>query len=111
MRVDPVSDLSGNPHDRGLPPSALPLRWQHVFVGMFVVLLIITALFLFTEHWRRASFLFGASLFYLASARMLCDSRVLGVLAVRSRRFDVIFNLCVGGLMMFMAASIDSLGS
>ncbi|MBV7282827.1 DUF3017 domain-containing protein [Corynebacterium sp. TAE3-ERU30] len=110
-RVDPIADLSGNPHDRALPPSPLPLRLQRALMGVFVLGLIVAAVFLFSDHWRRATFVFGASLVLLSGIRYVCDSHVLGVLAVRSRRFDVAFTAVVGGLMMYISASIDALGS
>ncbi|WKD61875.1 hypothetical protein CCICO_09335 [Corynebacterium ciconiae DSM 44920] len=110
-RVDPISDLSGNPHDRALPPSVLPIRLQQALMGLFCVGLVVATVFLFSDHWRRATFIFGASLVYLAAVRYVCDSRVLGVLAVRSRRFDVAFTAIIGGVMMYISASIDALGS
>lgn len=64
-----------------------------------------------TEHWRRATFTLGVSMLWLAVMRLTCDSRVIGLVAVRSRRFDVAFTSVLGAAMMWLAWSVDSLGS
>ena len=100
-----------NPHDLALAPSRLP-RWvQWGFLAWFILGVVVASGFAFTEHWRRATFVLGASLLWLAVVRLTCDSRVLGVFAVRSRRFDVAFVTVLGGVMAFLAASVDALGS
>ena len=100
-----------NPHDKDLEPTPLPVRLQRIGVVLFVLGLVAAAGFLATEHWRRATFTLGCCLLWLAGLRMSCDSAVLGVLAVRSQRFDAAFCLTVGGSMMFLAGTVDSLGS
>ncbi|WP_041631716.1 DUF3017 domain-containing protein [Corynebacterium maris] len=105
-------DLSlDNPHDLDLPPSPLP-RWvQWAGVLVFLALVVLSGGWALTEHWRRATFALGTSLLWLALVRQTCDSQVLGVFSVRSRRFDVIFCLATGGAMTWLAASVDALGS
>ena len=100
-----------NPHDRGLAPSRLPVTAQWVLVGLFVIAVVVATLFAVTEHWRRATFTLGVSMIYLAVLRLVCDSKVMGLLAVRSRRFDAFYCTVLGGTMAFLAASVDSLGS
>lgn len=100
-----------NPHDLHNAPSALP-RWvQQAMVALFVAGFTAATLFAATEHWRRATFTLGASMLWLALMRLTCDSRVIGLLAVRSKRFDVLFTTALGALMMWLAYSVDSLGS
>ena len=48
---------------------------------------------------------------WLTVVRLTCDSSRVGVLAVRSRRFDACFTGILGAAMVFMAFSIDALGS
>ena len=48
---------------------------------------------------------------FLAVLRLTCDSHILGVLAVRSQRFDALFTASVGTVMMILASSVDALGS
>ncbi|WJZ01790.1 DUF3017 domain-containing protein [Corynebacterium freiburgense] len=103
--------MSVNPHDSGNQPSSLPLRFQRVGLAIFVAGLIAACGFLATEHWRRSTFTLGCCLLWLAGLRLSCDSETLGVLAVRSQRFDAVFCSAIGGAMMFLAGTVDSLGS
>ncbi|AKK07979.1 DUF3017 domain-containing protein [Corynebacterium testudinoris] len=100
-----------NPHDLDLPPSRIPRVVQWAGMILFVVGVVVASVFAATEHWRRATFVLGASMLWLALLRLTCDSRVLGVFAVRSRRFDAFFCLLIGGTMAFLSASVDALGS
>lgn len=80
-------------------------------MALFGVLVAISVVFSLTEHWRRATFALGISMMWLAVLRAYCDSQVLGVLAVRSRRFDAIFSATLGTIMVFLSVSVDALGS
>lgn len=100
-----------NPHDAGLKPSALSKPLQYALVVLFAIGVVASGVFALTEHWRRASFTLGAALLWLSVVRMTCDSKVLGVLAVRSRQFDAIYTAVIGAAMVFLATSVDSLGS
>ncbi|AWB81335.1 hypothetical protein C3B44_02360 [Corynebacterium yudongzhengii] len=100
-----------NPHDIGNPASRLP-RWLQL-AGLVAFLALIAAFFgwMLTEHWRRATFALGVAMVWLGVLRLTCDSRILGIFAVRSVKFDVAFCFAVGGLMAAAAASVDALGS
>ena len=87
-----------NPHDAELAPSPLPPAAQWAAIGIF-------------EYWRRATFLLGLALLWLTVVRLTCDSSRVGVLAVRSRRFDACFTGLLGATMAFLAFSVDALGS
>ena len=100
-----------NPHDIYNPPSKLPLRLQQVMVGLFALGFVVATLFSVTEHWRRATFTLGAAMLWLTVVRLTCDSQVIGLLAVRSRRFDALFTTALGATMMWLAWSVDALGS
>lgn len=104
-------EMLANPHDRGLAPSRVPATVQKIGVGLFVIGVIAASLFSFTGHWRRATFTLGVAMIYLALLRLTCDSRIMGLLAVRSRRFDAVYCAILGGVMTFLATSVDSLGS
>lgn len=106
-RPDPLA----NPHDKDLPASRLPLRLQQLGLAVFGLLIAASVALSLTEHWRRATFAFGVSLMWLAVLRICCDSGVLGVLAVRSRRFDAFYSATLGAIMIFLAVSVDALGS
>ncbi|VEH04775.1 hypothetical membrane protein [Corynebacterium kutscheri] len=106
-----LSSPLDNPHDKDEKLSTIPRAIQIIGIALFVVGVVISGLFAVTEHWRRATFVLGAALLWLSALRVGCDSKVLGVLAVRSRIFDVCFTTTIGGLMVFLSASVDSLGS
>ncbi|OFP33921.1 hypothetical protein HMPREF2990_11025 [Corynebacterium sp. HMSC071B10] len=84
---------------------------QWALVALFVVGFVASGLFAATEHWRRATFTLGASMLWLAALRYLCDSRILGLLAVRSRKADAAFCTLCGLGMVTLAWTVDSLGS
>ena len=100
-----------NPHDAHLQPSPLPPVVQWVAIGMVVAAVAVSGIFAVSEHWRRATMLLGGALMWLTVVRLTCDSSRVGVLAVRSRRFDACFTGILGAAMAFMAFSIDALGS
>ena len=100
-----------NPHDAHLPPSRLSTTVQRLGVGAFVLGLVVVALFLLTEHWRRGTFAFGMCLLWLTGLRCVADGSVMGVLSVRSRRFDALYTGLLGALMIYFSVSVDSLGS
>ncbi|GAB3592691.1 hypothetical protein CFAEC_02785 [Corynebacterium faecale] len=107
----PQSEMLANPHDRELSRSRLPVVVQRIGVWLFLLGVLVASLFAFTDHWRRATFTLGASMIFLAILRLSCDSHIMGLLAVRSRRFDAFYCTVMGALMSFLALSVDSLGS
>jgi len=110
IRQKPANILD-NPHDVGLKPSKLPLTAQYGCLGLFLLAIVVSGGFAVMEHWRRATFTLGAGLVWLSVVRLTCDSKVLSVLAVRSRKFDAIFTSVVGAFILFLSSSVDSLGS
>ncbi|WP_083280171.1 DUF3017 domain-containing protein [Corynebacterium sp. HMSC29G08] len=100
-----------NPHDIGNAPSVLPRRVQRAMTALFLAGFVASGLFAATEHWRRATFTLGAAMLWLTVVRLTCDSQVIGLLAVRSRRFDALFTTALGAAMMWLAWSVDALGS
>ncbi|KGM18949.1 DUF3017 domain-containing protein [Corynebacterium auriscanis] len=103
--------LLANPHDRAVPPSPLRASLQRGLIYGFAGLLIVVFGLIVMNHWRRGVFILGLALVYLAVIRWLVDSRILGVLAVRSRKFDSIFSATLGLAMMWIALGVESLGS
>nr|WP_051059724.1 DUF3017 domain-containing protein [Corynebacterium capitovis] len=84
---------------------------QRALLGVFLAGFFLSGVYAATEHWRRATFTLGAALLWLAGLRWACDSQVIGLFAVRSRRFDAAFCTVIGLGMMVLAWSVDSLGS
>ena len=100
-----------NPHDRGAAASPLPVVVQRVMAALFVVGFVLSGVYAATEHWRRATFTLGAAMLWLTVMRLTCDSKVIGLVAVRSRRFDALFTTALGAAMLWLSWSVDALGS
>ena len=100
-----------NPHDRGNAASPLPVTAQRVMSAVFVAGFVLSGIYMATEHWRRATFTLGAAMLWLTVMRLTCDSRVIGLVAVRSRRFDALFTTVLGAAMLWLSWSVDALGS
>ncbi|GAB3087507.1 DUF3017 domain-containing protein [Corynebacterium aquatimens] len=109
--LNPAPPSLDNPHDLGNAPSRLPLWAQRAALAVFVLGFVAATVFAATEHWRRATFALGCTMLWLAGCRAFCDSHVLGLVAVRSQRFDIAFCIATGAMLVWLAASVDSLGS
>lgn len=106
--TDRQRSMLSNPHDED-SASRIPLVYQRIVVALFVVGMSVAVLFVAFQHWRRGSFVMGTSMVWLAIARATCDSETLGVLSVRSRRFDVVFCFTVGLVVLYLAVSMDAM--
>ena len=91
-----------NPHDIHLKPSPLPGWLQWVFIALFGLGVVASGVMSLMEHWRRATFLLGAAMIWLAVVRRTCDSDRVGVFAVRSRRFDMAFSTALGAALVWL---------
>src|SRR5699024_12499357 len=104
--------LSGSyAHDVRLSLSPLPGWVQSVFIALSGLGVVASGAMSLMEHWRRATFLLGAAMLWLAVVRRSCDSDRVGVFAVRSRRFDMMFSAALGAALVWLSASVDALGS
>lgn len=103
--------LDVNPHDASEQPSPIPRAIQRVGLAFFLLGLVVASAFALTDHWRRATFVLGAGMVWFAALRQTCNSATLGLLTVRSRRFDVRFALLIGLATMYLSVSVNSLGS
>ena len=100
-----------NPHDIHVKPSPSPGWLQWVFIALSCLGVVASGVMSLMEHWRRATFLLGAAMIWLAVVRRTCDSDRVGVFAVRSRRFDMAFSTALGAALVWLSASVDALGS
>ena len=98
-----------NPHDRAVRPSPLARGFQRLIVAGFLAIVLVAGVFFLLDRWRRGSFVLGGALVYLSLARWVVDSDVMGVLAVRSRKFDASFTATLGLLIILLAVSVDPL--
>lgn len=85
------------------------IRQIPFFVVMAVVLL--GAILVLVDRWRRGSVVFGGALLLGAVFRATLSNDQAGLLQVRSRPFDIAALASLGTLVIWLATSIDSLGT
>ena len=83
---------------------------QIPFALVMLGVVVAAALVLF-DRWRRGTFVFGSALLFGALLRALLPTTRIGLLQVRGRAFDVAALASVGALMLWLATSIDPLGT
>lgn len=112
-RREDLPDPMANPHSKGDSPRGKewPQWVQNLLYGALFFGLAAAAVFLGLDRWRRATLVLGLTLIYLGALRQVLPDSILGVFSVRSRRFDLWFCGFIGVLMVFLAASVDALGS
>ncbi|MBT1192833.1 DUF3017 domain-containing protein [Rhodococcoides kroppenstedtii] len=78
-----------------------------VVVGVIVAAVVLVL----ADRWRRGAFVFGIAVLVAAGLRLLLTEDRVGILAVRSRAFDAFSLALVGGAVVWLAVSIDPLGT
>ncbi|MGA9869786.1 MAG: DUF3017 domain-containing protein [Rhodococcus sp. (in: high G+C Gram-positive bacteria)] len=86
------------------------LRKNLPLLAVLVVIAVALVLVL-ADRWRRGSFVLGVATMLAAGFRLCLPESRIGLLAVRSRAFDVSALALVGGAIVFLSASIDPLGT
>lgn len=80
----------------------------------YVVILLgflLAAILVLVDRWRRGAVVFGTALLLGAVLRAIIPSSRAGLLQVRGRLFDVTAMALVGALVLWLATSIDPLGT
>ncbi|QUR69602.1 DUF3017 domain-containing protein [Mycobacterium spongiae] len=87
---------------------AVRAQWPVMLVG-----LIFAAAFALAgaNFWRRGSLLIGIGVGVAATLRLVLSDDRAGLLAVRSRGIDVMTMTSVGAAMVYIAWTIDPLGT
>ncbi|MGZ8179252.1 DUF3017 domain-containing protein [Williamsia sp. SKLECPSW1] len=89
------------------------IRWVLVQLPFALVAAFVVVAFVFVivDRWRRGAFVFGAASLLASLLRALIPSSRIGLLQVRGRFADVVATGVAGGVIIWMAASIDALGT
>lgn len=74
-----------------------------IVMAIVVVALILISL----AHWRRGIATLGVAMLVGGLLRLLLSERSIGVLAVRGKRFDVLFYLASGLYMLILTVIIS----
>ncbi|MET8422430.1 DUF3017 domain-containing protein [Nocardia sp. NPDC004860] len=77
---------------------------------LVAVVLVVAVVFLAWDRWRRGTFFFGGGTLLAAALRLILPTDRAGLLAVRSKGFDVAWLTVLGGAIITLAATISSLG-
>lgn len=67
--------------------------------------------FVLADRWRRGAFVFGIATLLAAGFRLCLRPEEVGLLAVRGQMFDVAALTTVGATIVWLAVSIDPLGT
>lgn len=78
-----------------------------VVVGLVVLVAIV---FVASDRWRRGAFIFGSAALLAAVFRLCLPTVRVGLLAVRGKPFDVAALSLLGSTIVFLAATINTLG-
>ncbi|AHH15868.1 hypothetical protein DUF 3017 [Nocardia nova SH22a] len=82
----------------------------HLPMLLVVVVLLVAVVFVAQDRWRRGAFFIGGATLLAAALRLCLPTARVGLLAVRSRPFDIGAYTVLGGAIVVLAATISSLG-
>jgi len=89
-------------------PAMIRVQWPIVMVGLIFV----TAFALVgANFWRRGSLLIGIGVGVAAILRLVLSDERAGLLAVRSKGIDFVTTAAVSAAMVYIASTIDPLGT
>jgi hypothetical protein len=83
----------------------------HLPLVIIAMMMLLALLLVIWDRWRRGTFVFGVGTLLAAWFRLILPQSQAGLLAVRSRRFDVGALALVGGVIVWLTLSIDPLGT
>lgn len=78
---------------------------------LVMALIAVAAVLVLLDRWRRGAFVFGSAMLVGAVLRAVLPTSRVGLLQVRSRGFDIGAMASMGVLVLWLATSIDSLGT
>ncbi len=88
--------------------SVVQSQWPILLVGLiFATAFVLVA----ANFWRRGSLLIGIGVGAAAVLRLMLSEERAGLLAVRSKGTDFVTTAVVGAAMIYIASTIDPLGT
>jgi Protein of unknown function (DUF3017) len=88
--------------------AAVQAQWPILLVGLtFATALVLVG----ANFWRRGSLLIGVGVGVAAALRLVLSDERAGLLVVRSRGIDVLTTATVAAAMIYIAWTIDPLGT
>lgn len=83
----------------------------HVPLAIIAAFLLLALVLVIMDRWRRGAFVMGVATLLAAWFRLILPEVQAGLLAVRSRPFDVAALAAMGGTIVWLTLSIDPLGT
>lgn len=111
MSASPVTPTDARPRRaprRRVSWPAVRAQWP---LALVIAGLLVGLAFVVAERWRRGTFVIGLAALAAAALRAALPTSRVGLLAVRGREFDVVFLVVTGVLVLWLSASVDSLGT
>jgi cation transport ATPase len=82
----------------------------HLPMVIVAVVIVLAVIFVASDRWRRGALFFGGAALLAAAFRLCLPTARVGLLAVRSKPFDVTTLSLLGTLIVLIAATINTLG-
>jgi uncharacterized membrane protein YdcZ (DUF606 family) len=93
---------------KGFARKVFAVQWPFWLVGLiFVAAFVLVA----AGYWRRGTLVMAISVGVAAGLRLALSDDRAGLLAVRSRGVDFVTTATVGAVMLYIAWTIDPLGT
>ncbi len=92
----------------GSAKAALQAQWPILLVGLIFVTAFVLA---GANFWRRGSLLIGIGVGVASVLRLVLSEERAGLLVVRSKGIDFVTTAVVGAAMIYIASTIDPLGT
>lgn len=83
---------------------------SHLPMLLVVAVLLVAVVFVAQDRWRRGAYVIGGATLLAAALRACLPTARVGLLAVRGKPFDVGAYAVLGGAVIALAATINSLG-
>ncbi len=96
--------------DPGTGNSSAGFLRCHLPMVVVVAVILVAVVFVAQDRWRRGALFFGGATLIAAAFRLCLPTVRVGLLAVRSKPFDVGALTLLGGSIVFLAATINTLG-
>ncbi|WP_421841794.1 DUF3017 domain-containing protein [Mycobacterium sp.] len=83
-------------------------QWPILLIGFIFAAAFVLA---GANFWRRGALLIGIGSGFAAALRLALPEKRAGMLVVRGKRFDFVTTATVGAAMVYIASTIDPLGT
>lgn len=107
-----MTDVDSSAADRQSGRNSLGGQFLRCHLPMVVVtaVVVLAVVFVAWDRWRRGALFFGGATLLAAAFRLCLPTARVGLLAVRSKPFDVAALSLLGAAIVFIAATINTLG-